>query len=45
MRTGMIYYVRKCISCLNKVTIAILLPSVASEAPCPHCRAAVRIWP
>ena len=44
MRVGMVYYVRKCISCLNKVTIAILLPSTATQAPCPRCSAIVRIW-
>jgi len=42
---SVVYYLRKCISCFNKVRICITLPSVLTEAPCPHCKATVRIWP
>ena len=38
-------YLRKCISCLNKVYIVVTLPNNRSEAPCPLCKATVRIWP
>jgi predicted RNA-binding Zn-ribbon protein involved in translation (DUF1610 family) len=38
------YYKRKCISCLNKVIIAIILPNYKSQAACPNCGAIVRIW-
>jgi hypothetical protein len=41
----MIYYTRKCISCLNKVVIAVPVGFTYSQAPCPYCRAVVRIWP
>ena len=40
-----VYYVRRCISCLNKVVIPMQMPNPYSEAPCPHCKGTVRIWP
>lgn len=40
-----VVYVRKCISCLNKVRIIVTLPNTLSQAPCPLCQATVRIWP
>ena len=40
-----VVYIRKCISCLNKVRIVVTLPNTKSEAPCPLCTAIVRIWP
>ena len=42
---SVVYYLRKCISCLNKVVIQVTLPNNLSEAPCPCCSATVRIWP
>jgi len=45
MSTQIVYYRRKCISCLNRVIIAVILPSSDTQATCPHCRAVVRIWP
>lgn len=44
MEPVVVYYKRKCISCLNKVVIKIVKPNDFSEAPCPHCGAPVRIW-
>jgi predicted RNA-binding Zn-ribbon protein involved in translation (DUF1610 family) len=38
------HYVRKCISCLNKVVITVPLPNELTQAPCPHCGEIVRIW-
>ena len=40
-----IYYKRKCISCLNKVVIPVTLPSSLTETSCPYCQSIVRIWP
>ena len=40
-----VVYIRKCISCLNKVRIVVTLPNNYSEAPCPVCKGVVRIWP
>ena len=45
MQPVIVYYLRKCISCLNKVTLAVPLGYPYTEAPCPHCKATVRIWP
>lgn len=39
------YYLRKCISCLNKVIIPISFPFTQTQAPCPYCSSTVRIWP
>ena len=41
----MVYYLRKCISCLNKVEIALPKGYPYYEAYCPFCKATVRIWP
>jgi len=38
-------YIRKCISCLNKIVIVVTAGKYISEAPCPHCKSLVRIWP
>ena len=40
-----VYYTRKCISCLNKVRLAVSISSNQSHATCPICKAVVRIWP
>ena len=45
MPPAVVYYVRKCISCLNKVTLAVTLPNPFTETECTHCRAIIRIWP
>ena len=40
-----VVYIRKYISCLNKVRIVVTLPNNHSEALCPLCKAIVCIWP
>ena len=39
-----VYYTRKCISCLNKVRLAVPIGD-QSQAICPICKSVVRIWP
>ena len=41
----MVYYLRKCISCLNKVEIGLPRGYPYYDAECPRCGAGVRIWP
>lgn len=40
-----VYYTRRCISCMNKVVIPLTQPPLIYEAPCPYCKNTIRIWP